>query len=55
MFSDHKPVSAMFSAGMKVVKTREEKMDEELSQIKAKVESMEELLRLMYRKLDTLL
>ena len=54
-FSDHKPVSAMFSAGMKVVKTREEKMDEELSQIKAKVESMEELLRMMYQKLDTLL
>ena len=54
-FSDHKPVLAMYSAGMKVVKTREEKMDEELTQIRAKVEAMEDLLKLMYQKLDTLL
>lgn len=54
-FSDHKPVSAMYAAGMKVVKTREEKLEEEISLIKAKVESMEELLKLMYQKIDNLI
>ena len=34
---------------------RQEKMDEELTQIRAKVEAMEDLLKLMYQKLDTLL
>ena len=53
--SDHKPVSATFNAGIKVVKTREEKMEEELRDIKAKVEDLTTLLNIVNEKLDRFL
>ena len=53
--SDHKPVSATFNVGIKVVKTREEKMEEELRDIKAKVEDLTTLLNIVNEKLDRFL
>ena len=40
--SDHKPVSAAFNADVKVVKTWEGKMEEELSELKEKMVKMSE-------------
>ena len=53
--SDLKPVSETFNAGIKVVKTREEKMEEELRDIKAKVEDLTTLLNIVNEKLDRFL
>ena len=53
--SDHKPVSSGFDVGVKVVKTREEKMEDELTELRQKVEVMTELLTSMNAKLDKFL
>ena len=53
--SDHKPVSGHFNVGIKVIKTREEKMEDELKEIKAKVEDLTALLNLVNDKLDRFL
>ena len=53
--SDHKPVSSGFDVGVKVVKTREEKMEDELTELRQKVEMLTELLTSMNAKLDKFL
>ena len=64
--SDHKPVSAVFNADVKVVKTWEGKMEEELSELikmskekfselEEKVQNMHELLFLINGKLDKIM
>ena len=50
--SDHKPVSAAFDVKVKVVKTREEKLEEELTELRKKVDDMTTLLKAMDAKLD---
>ena len=53
--SDHKPVSGLFEAGIKVMKSSDEKMAEEIGHIKAEVENLKELLGAINEKLDILL
>ena len=53
--SDHKPISAAFEVGVKVVKTWEGKMEDELSDLKEKVNEMSQLLNAINSKLDKFL
>lgn len=50
--SDHKPVSGLFEAGIKVMKSREEKMAEEIHDIKAEMNSLKQLLGSVNEKLE---
>ena len=53
--SDHKAVTRLFEAGIKVTKSIDEKMAEEIGHIKAEVKNLKELLGAINEKLDILL
>ena len=53
--SDHKPISAAFEVGVKIVKTWEGKMEDELSDLKEKVNEMTQLLNAINSKMDKFL
>ena len=53
--SDHKPVSGLFEAGIKVIKTGDEKMAEEIQSIKEEVKGLKLLLDTVNDKLDLII
>ena len=53
--SDHKPVSAAFDARVKVAKTWEGKMEEELQDLKVQVNDLKDILTAINGKLDKFL